>query len=80
MTYGLHRKCFFLDFLFLFLMMSVFHMKTERAAFLGIICAMISAILIGKSTPQIVTTDLEKGAFSALNILIVIWRQYSFMK
>lgn len=59
--------------LFLFLMMSVFHMKTERAAFLGIICAMISAILIGKSTPQIVTTDLEKGAFSALNILIVIW-------
>ena len=33
--------------LFLFLMMSVFHMKTERAAFLGIICAMISAILIG---------------------------------
>ena len=59
--------------LFLFLMMSVFHMKTERAAFLGIICAMISAILIGKSTPQIVTMDLEKGAFSALNILIVIW-------
>ena len=54
-------------------MMSVFHMKTERAAFLGIICAMISAILIGKSTPQIVTMDLEKGAFSALNILIVIW-------
>ena len=49
--------------LFLFLMMSVFHMKTERAAFLGIICAMISAILIGKSTPQIVTMDLEKGAF-----------------
>ena len=59
--------------LFLFLMMSVFHMKTERAEFLGIICAMISAILIGKSTPQIVTMDLEKGAFSALNILIVIW-------
>ena len=59
--------------LFLFLMMSVFHMKTERATFLGIICAMISAILIGKSTPQIVTMDLEKGAFSALNILIVIW-------
>ena len=58
--------------LFLFLMMSVFHMKTERAAFLGIICAMISAILIGKSTPQIVTTDLAKGAFSALNIQIVI--------
>ena len=59
--------------LFLFLMMRVFHMKTECAAFLGIICAMISAILIGKSTPQIVTMDLEKGAFSALNILIVIW-------
>ena len=59
--------------LFLFLMMSVFHMKTERAAFLGIICAIISAIVIGKSTPQIVTMDLGKGAFSALNILIVIW-------
>ena len=59
--------------LFLFLMMSVFHMKTERAAFLGIICAIISALVIGKSTPQIVTMDLGKGAFSALNILIVIW-------
>ena len=59
--------------LFLFLMMSVFHMKTERAAFLGIICAIFSAIIIGKSTPQIVVMDLEKGAFSALNILIVIW-------
>lgn len=59
--------------LFLFLMMSVFHMKTERAAFLGIICAVISALVIGKSTPQIVTMDLGKGAFSALNILIVIW-------
>ncbi len=59
--------------LFLFLMMSVFHMKTERAAFLGIICAIISALVIGKSTPQIVTMDLVKGAFSALNILIVIW-------
>lgn len=59
--------------LFLFLIMSVFHMKTERAAFLGIICAVISALVIGKSTPQIVTMDLEKGAFSALNILIVIW-------
>ena len=59
--------------LFLFLMMSVFHMKTERAAFLGIICAIISALVVGKSTPQIVTMDLEKGAFSALNILIVIW-------
>ena len=59
--------------LFLFLMMSIFHMKTERAAFLGIICAVISALVIGKSTPQIVTMDLGKGAFSALNILIVIW-------
>lgn len=59
--------------LFLFLMMSVFHMKTEQAAFLGIICAVVSALVIGKSTPQIVTMDLEKGAFSALNILIVIW-------
>lgn len=58
---------------FLFLMMSIFHMKTERAAFLGIICAVVSALAIGKSTPQIVTMDLEKGAFSALNILIVIW-------
>ena len=58
--------------LFLFLMMSIFHMKTERAAFLGIICAVISALVIGKSTPQIVTMDLGKGAFSALNILIVI--------
>ena len=58
---------------FLFLMMSIFHMKTERAAFLGIICAVVSALTIGKSTPQIVTMDLEKGAFSALNILIVIW-------
>lgn len=48
-------------------------MKTERAAFLGIICAVISALVIGKSTPQIVTMDLGKGAFSALNILIVIW-------
>lgn len=59
--------------LFLFLMMSIFHMKTEQAAFLGIICAVVSALVIGKSTPQIVTMDLEKGAFSALNILIVIW-------
>lgn len=59
--------------LFLFLMMSIFHMKTERAAFLGIICAVISALVIGKSTPQIVTMDLGKGGFSALNILIVIW-------
>lgn len=59
--------------LFLFLMMSIFHMKTERAAFLGIICAVISALVIGKSTPQIVIMDLGKGAFSALNILIVIW-------
>ncbi len=59
--------------LFLFLMMSVFHMKTEYAAFLGIICAIISALVIGKSTPQIISMDLEKGAFSALNILIVIW-------
>lgn len=48
-------------------------MKTERAAFLGIICAVISALVIGKSTPQIVTMDLGKGGFSALNILIVIW-------
>ena len=48
-------------------------MKTERAAFFGIICAIISALVIGKSTPQIVTMDLGKGAFSALNILIVIW-------
>ena len=59
--------------LFLFFMMSIFHIKTEQAAFLGIICAVVSAIVIGKSTPQIVTMDLEKGAFSALNILIVIW-------
>lgn len=59
--------------LFLFLMMSVFHMKTERAAFLGIICAIISALVIGKSTPHIIAMDLGKGAFSALNILIVIW-------
>ena len=58
--------------LFLFLMMSIFHMKTEQAAFLGIICAVVSALVIGKSTPQIITMDLEKGAFSALNILIVI--------
>ena len=57
----------------LFLMMSVFHMKTERAAFIGIICAVFSALVIGKSTPQIVAMDLGKGAFSALNILIVIW-------
>lgn len=59
--------------LFLFLMISVFHMKIERAAFLGIICAIFSAIVIGKSTPQIVVMDLKKGAFSALNIMIVIW-------
>ena len=59
--------------LVLFLMMSVFHMKTEKAAFLGIICAVVSALVVGKSTPQIVAMDLEKGAFSALNILIVIW-------
>ena len=54
--------------------------ENRTCGILGIICAMISAILIGKSTPQIVTMDLEKGAFSALNILIVIWPQYSFMK
>ncbi|MDO5390945.1 MAG: L-lactate permease [Eubacteriales bacterium] len=57
----------------LFLAMSVFHMKTERAAFLGILFAAASALLIGKSSLFIVGMDLAKGAFSALNILIVIW-------
>lgn len=34
--------------------------ENRMCGILGIICAMISAILIGKSTPQIVTMDLEK--------------------
>ena len=57
----------------LFLAMSVFHMKTERAAFLGILFAAASALLIGKSSLFIVGMDLAKGAFSALKILIDIW-------
>lgn len=59
--------------LILFLAMSVFHMKTHHAAFLGIICALIASIIVGQSTPSIAVMDVCKGAFSALNILIVIW-------
>lgn len=62
-----------LPILLLFLMMSVFHLRTEQAAFLGIICAAVSALAVGSSSMSIVVMDLEKGAFSALNILIVIW-------
>lgn len=57
----------------LFFAMSVLHMKTERAAMLGIAFAAVAALLVGQSSPMIVGTDLVKGAFSALNILIVIW-------
>lgn len=58
---------------FLFLAMSVWHMKTERAAMLGTACAVVFAILVGKSSISIVGMDMVKGGFSALNILIVIW-------
>lgn len=57
----------------LFLAMTLFHMKTELAALLGIACAAISALIAGQSSLQIIGLDLCKGAFSALNILLVIW-------
>lgn len=62
-----------LPIVLLFLMMSVLHMRTERAALVGIACAAVSALVVGGSSLSIVVMDLEKGAFSALNILIVIW-------
>lgn len=57
----------------LFAAMSVFHIKTERAALLGLICAIAASLAVGQSELRIAVMDLEKGAFSALNILIVIW-------
>ena len=57
----------------LFLAMTLFHMKTEHAALLGIVCAVISALWAGQSGLSIIGMDLCKGAFSALNILLVIW-------
>lgn len=59
--------------LVLFIAMSVFRMKTERAALLGIFCAVASSLIVGGSNFFIAGMDLAKGAFSALNILIVIW-------
>lgn len=53
--------------------MSFFHIKTERAALLGLVCAVAASFLVGQSDLEIAVMDLEKGAFSALNILIVIW-------
>ena len=57
----------------LFLAMSVFHIPTQRAALLGVACAVAASLLVGQSTFSIAGMDLLKGAFSALNILIVIW-------
>ena len=57
----------------LFLLMSVFHVRTQRAALLGIVCAAAAALLVGQSAVSIVGMDLLKGAYSAFNILIVIW-------
>ena len=59
--------------LILFAAMSIFHMKTDRAALLGLFCAVIASLLVGQSSLPIAAMDLGKGAFSALNILIVIW-------
>lgn len=59
--------------LILFASMSIFHMRTERAALLGLVCAAAASLLVGQSSLSITVMDLEKGAFSALNILIVIW-------
>lgn len=57
----------------LFLAMTLFHMKTEHAALLGIGCAVLSALWVGQSSLSIIGMDLCKGAFSAFNILLVIW-------
>ena len=38
----------------LFLLMSVFHVRTQRAALLGIVCAAAAALLVGQSAVSIV--------------------------
>ena len=57
----------------LFLLISLFQMKTERAALIGLAAAIVLSVLVGKSDFKIIGIDLSKGIFSALNILIVIW-------
>lgn len=57
----------------LFVSLTVLRMKTEQAALLGTVCAGVCAILAGKANLTIVGIDLCKGAFSAFNILLVIW-------
>lgn len=57
----------------LFLLISLFRMRTERAALTGLIAAVILSLWVGQSDLKIAGIDLCKGMFSALNILIVIW-------
>lgn len=59
--------------LLLFILMSIFHMKTERAAAISAVLAVICALAVGRASVSGVIIDAEKGAFSSLNILFAIW-------
>ncbi|MBT9776774.1 hypothetical protein GPL15_09695 [Clostridium sp. MCC353] len=57
----------------LFLAMSLFQMKTEKAAFLGLTASGLAAAAVGKDTVFNLGINLAKGGWNAVSILIVIW-------
>lgn len=57
----------------LFLAMSLFQMKTEKAALLGLVVSGLAAAVVGKDPFSNLGINLAKGAWNAVSILIVIW-------
>lgn len=57
----------------LFLLIGVVQMKTERAAFLGVLASVLGAWVIGRDTVKGILVSSAKGAWNAFPILLVIW-------
>lgn len=57
----------------LFFLIGILQIRTERAAFAGVIVAVVAAFVVGKDTWKGVLVSAGKGAWNALPILVVIW-------